>query len=69
MISHARDLAQRAQFIIASGYMNKEEVEELRELGVAAVLQKPFAQRDLVRVLRHVLSGRQEMEFSRTPWG
>ncbi|WP_221029355.1 hybrid sensor histidine kinase/response regulator [Actomonas aquatica] len=69
LISHARDLAQRAQFIIASGYMNKEEVEELRELGVAAVLQKPFAQRDLVRVLRHVLSGRQEMEFSRTPWG
>ncbi len=68
LIRHTRSVAPQAAFVLSSGEIGQVEVDEMKALGVAAILEKPFSQQDLIRVLRHVMAGREEMGYSSPPW-
>jgi CheY-like chemotaxis protein len=43
-----------AGIIVASGHLEEREVNEFKELGVSALLDKPFTQEMLVAVLKTI---------------
>ena len=65
LVEKTRAILPAVPIIVSSGRIEKAEADQLVQLGVQALLHKPFTQGDLVETLQRVLGQNTQVPFER----